>query len=124
GEWLTVRDCQIEKRGNFFRFPSPAVQPRTTSDTIAELDQTLREAVRRQLVADVPVAAFLSGGVDSSVVVAFARQESEAPLDCFTIRLADSDSEYDGMVTDLPYARQVAQHLGVTLHEVEVDNVR
>jgi asparagine synthase (glutamine-hydrolysing) len=124
GEWLNIRDGHIKQRGYFYQLPSPAVEARTVQDTISQLDAKLRSAVRRQLVSDVPVAAFLSGGVDSSAVVAMAQQASVKPLDCFTIRLTGSDSDADGMVADLPYARSVAQHLGVRLNEIEVDASR
>jgi asparagine synthase (glutamine-hydrolysing) len=77
----------------------------------------LRRAVQRQLVADVPVGAFLSGGLDSSAIVAFAREQQSA-LDCFTIVAEGGDDA--GETSDLPYARRVARHLGVRLHEVPV----
>jgi asparagine synthase (glutamine-hydrolysing) len=79
----------------------------------------LRTAVQRQLVADVPVGAFLSGGLDSSSIVAMAK-ESAPDIECFTIALS---GELDaGFTDDLPYARRVAKHLGVRLHEVAVDS--
>jgi asparagine synthase (glutamine-hydrolysing) len=73
------------------------------------------------MVADVPVGAFLSGGLDSSAVVAMAREVSPR-IDCFTI---DTGSNRDAGVTDdLPYARQVAKHLCLKLHEIRVDSAR
>lgn len=78
----------------------------------------LRRAVHRQLVADVPVGAFLSGGLDSSAVVAFAREQM-ADLHCFTIeQVGGADA---GDADDLPYAQRVAQHLDVELDVVRVD---
>jgi asparagine synthase (glutamine-hydrolysing) len=70
------------------------------------VDATLAECVRSQLVADVPVGAFLSGGVDSSLVAAHMGK-----LEAFAIGF--DDPSYD----ELPFARRVAQQLGVTLHE-------
>jgi asparagine synthase (glutamine-hydrolysing) len=78
----------------------------------------LRVAVHRQLVADVPVGAFLSGGLDSSAVVAFAR-EVAPDIRCFTIEAVGGEG--DGFSDDLPYARRVAAHLGVSLNVVRVD---
>jgi asparagine synthase (glutamine-hydrolysing) len=66
------------------------------------------------------VGAFLSGGLDSSAVVAFAR-EKVPDIDCFTIA---PDRQDKGDTSDLPYARRVAKHLGVPLHEVEIDSAR
>lgn len=124
GQWLTVRDGRIDKRGTFYRLPGPAVRSESAEQTINDLDSTLRAAVERQLVSDVPVAAFLSGGVDSSAVVALAQRKAREPLECFTIRYDDDGSQQDGMVADLPYARSVAKHLGVKLHEVHVDSAQ
>ena len=73
------------------------------------------------MVADVPVGAFLSGGLDSSAVVAMARELSP-DIACFTI---DTGAIREaGVAEDLPYARQVARHLGVRLHEIKVDSSR
>jgi asparagine synthase (glutamine-hydrolysing) len=77
--------------------------------------------VHRQLVSDVPVGAFLSGGLDSSSVVAMAREVSPE-IECFTI---DTGGVRDvGFMDDLPHARRVAAHLGVRLHEIRVDSSR
>jgi asparagine synthase (glutamine-hydrolysing) len=70
------------------------------------------------MVADVPVGAFLSGGLDSSSIVAFAREICPG-LQCFTIELSKLGA--DGFADDLPYARQVAQHLGVPLQVIQVN---
>ncbi|MCF8177766.1 MAG: asparagine synthase (glutamine-hydrolyzing) [Sulfuritalea sp.] len=90
-------------------------------EAVRKVQTTLRNAVHRQLVADVPVGAFLSGGLDSSAVVAMAREVSPE-IECFTI---DTGEVRDtGVTDDLPYARQVAKHLGVKLHEIRVDSLR
>lgn len=79
----------------------------------ARLRETLAAAVRRRLVADVEVGAFLSGGVDSSLVVALAAEAAGTPPRTFTIGFADAS--YD----ERDYAREVARHLG-TRHTEEV----
>jgi asparagine synthase (glutamine-hydrolysing) len=90
-------------------------------EAIHQVQDGLRTAVHRQMVADVPLGAFLSGGLDSSAVVAMAREVSP-DIDCFTI---DTGAIRDAGVTDdLPYARRVAKHLGVKLHEIQVDSSR
>jgi asparagine synthase (glutamine-hydrolysing) len=71
------------------------------------------------MIADVPVGAFLSGGLDSSAIVAFAR-EINSNICCFTIDGANSQNE--GMVDDLPYAKQVAAHLQVPLEVVKINS--
>jgi asparagine synthase (glutamine-hydrolysing) len=80
------------------------------SDWVERVDAKLRECVRRQLVSDVPLGAFLSGGVDSSLIVA-AMGEARA----FSIGF--EDSSYD----ELPWARRVADRLGVDLTSEIVD---
>lgn len=85
-----------------------------------ELRELVDRCVERQLVADVPVGAFLSGGVDSSAVVAAARA-SAPDLRCFTI---DTGQGEQGATDDLPYARRAAAALGVKLDEVSVDAAR
>jgi asparagine synthase (glutamine-hydrolysing) len=90
-------------------------------DAIDATRAVIARAVERQMVADVPVGAFLSGGLDSSAVVAFARQHDRAkPLRCFTIGFSDGKTASEGVADDLPYARRAARHLGVELDEVTV----
>jgi asparagine synthase (glutamine-hydrolysing) len=79
----------------------------------------LKEAVQRQMVSDVPVGAFLSGGLDSSSVVAFAR-ELNPGIRCFTIQA--TNWELDEVTDDLPYAVEVARHLNVPLEIVPIDS--
>jgi asparagine synthase (glutamine-hydrolysing) len=66
------------------------------------LRTALRRAVSRQLMADVPLGAFLSGGIDSSTLVAFMSEASTQPVNSFSIGFAD------GTYNELPYAREVA----------------
>lgn len=78
----------------------------TAAEAVDELERLLRRSVRRRLVADVPVGAFLSGGIDSSTVVAIAQQESSQPVRTFTI--GSTDRDYD----ESSDAAEVAAHLG------------
>ncbi|CAG0909029.1 unnamed protein product, partial [Cyprideis torosa] len=93
----------------------------TQTEAIRGTEQHLRQAVQRQMVADVPVGAFLSGGLDSSSIVAFAREQSPN-IHCFTIEATGSSEE--GIADDLPYAHRVAQHLNVPLEIVRIDAAR
>lgn len=123
GQAMWVEDGNVLRTWRYYDLPYAAA-PEATPDYNQAVDQvreSLRTAVRRQLVADVPVGAFLSGGLDSSAVVALARQaDPAAARDCFTISFKGGESAYEGFVSDLPYARRVARHLGVRLHEVSV----
>ncbi len=77
----------------------------------------LEAAVHRQLVSDVPVGSFLSGGLDSSAVVAFAARHHPS-IACYTIDQEGGGD--DGVPSDLPYATAVANHIGVPLHVVRL----
>jgi asparagine synthase (glutamine-hydrolysing) len=123
GEAMVVRDGRIERRWTWYRLPVfRGIRPHLNEqDVIDGTVERVRLAVHRQMVADVPVGAFLSGGLDSSAVVAFAREQNPE-IRCFTIDVAGGQE--DGTTDDLPYARRVAQHLGVALEVVRVDAER
>ena len=80
------------------------------------LETTLSSAISGQLMSDVPLGALLSGGIDSSLVVALAQQRSEHPLKTFTIAFKEQD------FNESHYARAVATHLGTDHHELELDS--
>ena len=118
GAAILVRDGGIERRWTYWRPPSYA--PRSgwrASDCAAELNALLRTSVRRQMVSDAPLGAFLSGGFDSSAIVAAAR-ESDPDIGCFTIAL--SGRRRKGRLT-ISLAQMVARHLNVGLDVVHVD---
>jgi asparagine synthase (glutamine-hydrolysing) len=121
GDALLVQGGRITRQWHWA--DNPALQPivvRSDAVAIAQVREAVRTAVQRQMVADVSVGAFLSGGLDSSAVVALARQAvPETRLQCFTIAMDAAGEQQEGIVSDLPYARAVAAHLDVDLHVVQ-----
>ena len=87
-------------------------------EAIHGVKSNLKLAVEKQIISDVPVGAFLSGGLDSSAIVSIAR-EYVTDIPCFTIDIG-KDRE-SGATQDLPFAKMAAKHLGLKLHQVSVN---
>ena len=122
GHFLIVRKGKIVADKQYYDIP---VQPKNTpsnlnyNDFVAETKHKVEVAVQRQMVSDVPIGAFLSGGLDSSSIVACMRKiEPDIDIDCFTIKSKNEGSE--GFASDFVYANKVARHLNVKLNTVEV----
>ncbi len=119
GYAMIVRGGRVARRWAYYDIPMDGRRDGRPEEAIAEeLRARFQEAVRRQLVSDVPVGAFLSGGVDSTAVVAAMRAAGATPH-CFAIGFG---AGYDGGENpdDLPYARQAARQLGVPLTEIVI----
>jgi asparagine synthase (glutamine-hydrolysing) len=121
GHAMMVRSGKIDREWSFYSLPfDEPIEPMRIEDAAARVRSAVHAAVKRQMVADVPVGAFLSGGLDSSAVVAFAREYSRKKMQCFTIAFRGDSLRDEGLADDLPYARRVAEHLDVDLHTIDV----
>jgi asparagine synthase (glutamine-hydrolysing) len=122
GHAMLVRDGSIVRTWGYYELPYAGERDSGSETEIAaRLGQAVEEAVARQLVADVPVGAFLSGGLDSSAVVAMMRRAAPGMVPrCYSIGWAGA-REFEGQPSDLPHARRVAAALGVNLQEIQVD---
>jgi asparagine synthase (glutamine-hydrolysing) len=79
-----------------------------------ELDTLLTDAISKQLMSDVPIGTFLSGGTDSSIVTAIASKVSANKINSYSIAVTD------GKINEAPYAAAVAKHLGTNHHELPI----
>jgi len=121
GKAMLLRGGRLVREWRFAALPAtPSREPQPVGETVERVRALMDQAVSRQLLSDVPVGAFLSGGLDSTSVVAFARRHyvHEDRMQCFTLGQSDAD---DGFVSDLPYAQTAAQQMDVRLNEVAVD---
>jgi asparagine synthase (glutamine-hydrolysing) len=111
--YLVLEGDRLEVRRYWeLRYTPKRAEP--AADLLAELEARLREAVRLRLISDVPLGAFLSGGVDSSGVVALMTAVGTGPVRTFSIGFPEA--EYD----ELRYARMVAERFGTQHQELVV----
>ena len=110
GHWLRWRRGEIESK----RYWQPDFTKKldiTEEEAGERTVEILREAVRVRLMSEVPLGAFLSGGIDSSAVVALMAQESSTPVKTFSIGFDEQD------FSELHHARRIAEHVGADHHE-------
>jgi asparagine synthase (glutamine-hydrolysing) len=113
GHVLTWRDGRAEVR-EYWRIAPQEPFTGTEDEAVEALRGVLKDAVRSHMVSDVPLGAFLSGGVDSSAVVAFMAEASDRPVRTFSIGF--DEPQFD----ELEHARAVARHFGTEHHEFVV----
>ena len=102
------------------RYWNPATAAaRAQAGPRADLRAVLEASVTAHLVADVPVASFLSGGLDSSIITALAHVHNPG-IEAYSIAFRAQDNRLEAMPDDARYARIMARHLGIELHEIEI----
>ncbi len=112
-----ARGVELRRYSSFSYSPANGL---SRDDAVAGLRQLLESAVERQLVSDVPVGTFLSGGLDSTLITALAARRRDGDLDGYTITYPAEDNLVDGFDDDAPHARAAALALGVRLREIEI----
>jgi asparagine synthase (glutamine-hydrolysing) len=117
GGWLEYSQDGTLREGIYWKLPAPASEPPpglTESAARLKLRDQFDEAVRIRMLADVPLGAFLSGGIDSSSVVASMALQSPEPVKTFSIGFEEA------ACNELPYASLVARKYGTDHHEILV----
>ncbi|MCU1246933.1 MAG: asnB-1, partial [Acidobacteria bacterium] len=122
GEAMLVREGRIAERWCYYDLPYGRPPFEASEEELTEqLRELFAATVERQLVADVPVGSFLSGGLDSSAIVAMMRRQRPTErFRCYCIGFAEGEGSDAGAPADLPYAQRVAEHLGVDLRTLIV----
>jgi asparagine synthase (glutamine-hydrolysing) len=117
GTWLTYDRNGTVTTGRYWRPPVPGVRDKSAAseaETAAEVRRKFDESVRIRMIADVPLGAFLSGGIDSSSVVASMALQSSEPIRTFSIGFEES------AFNELPFAAMVARAYHTDHHEIVV----
>ena len=115
GHTLVWRNGEIRTRRYWdLRFEAEAEETRPDAELIVEYHDRLKEAVRLRLMADVPLGAFLSGGIDSATITALMSQLVDEPIKTFSVGFAEREAN------ELAYARLVAKAFKTDHHEVLV----
>ena len=111
---LTWREGTVEIRQYWDLHFVPTGADRTERQLVDEYHERLREAVRLRLMADVPLGAFLSGGIDSAAITALMSELVAEPVKTFSVAFAEREAN------ELAYARMVATRFGTDHHEIVV----
>jgi asparagine synthase (glutamine-hydrolysing) len=111
GHFLIADSSGVRTRA-YWDIPAEEEMPRAAKEVADEVVERLRESVRLRLIADVPLGVFLSGGTDSSAVVALMTELEARPLRTFSVGF--EEPEY----SELPYARAVARRFATQHHEL------
>jgi asparagine synthase (glutamine-hydrolysing) len=112
GHWREGKPLEVKR---YWHLSYSSKSARKETDLLDELDHLVRDAVKRRLISDVPLGAFLSGGVDSSLIVGVMSALGAGPVEA--VHVGFDDPAYD----ERPYAREVAAKWGARLHEHVMD---
>jgi len=119
GHLLTLRDNELKVRQWWDTSFDQIEEGRSEAWWQEQVLETLDRVVKLEMVADVPLGSFLSGGIDSSSIVAMMKRHSNGrPVETYTIGIAAEDLRYDIIPDDVEWARRVNQQLETDYHEI------
>ena len=118
GSWMSFDSDGTTREGRYWRMPKPTPEPvegETEAQACEHIREQFDESVRIRLISDVPLGAFLSGGIDSSSVVASMALQTKEPVKTFSIGFKEAE------FNELPYARLLADRYKTEHHEIMVN---
>lgn len=115
GHYWVIENGRVQEQ-EYWDVPTAAVDNSSEEECVEKIREKLMESVRIRMISDVPLGAFLSGGIDSSAIVAAMARLSDQPVKTYSIGFEGPDSFYN----ELPYARVVAKEFGTDHHEIIV----
>lgn len=119
GCWAEISPNEGFRLHRFWKPEEELTGPMGRDVDIPTLREIIEDSIAAHMVADVPVATFLSGGLDSSFVTVIAARLNRK-IESYTISFRKEDQRFEAMPDDLYYARKVAQQHGIKLHEIEI----
>lgn len=111
---LENSDFRIKSYWDIFPFENVHI---SENDAIEKLDYLIQDSVRLQMIADVPVGIFLSGGLDSSIIAASMRKNTNNDIHSFTIKFAEEDQRFEKLADDSYYSKLMADKFNFIHHE-------
>jgi len=119
GHWAEILPDGTYRQACYFDPQREFIHDSYKEIDVADLRAVIEDSVAAHMVADVPVSAFLSGGLDSSLITAIAARQGHA-IEGYTIAFREEDQKLEAMPDDLFYARQIAKTYDIKLHEIEI----
>ena len=117
GTMLEVTAAGVSER-TYWEIPARVDAPRSEDEYLETLRELLRDSVRRRLLSEVPLGAFLSGGIDSSVIVGLMTEALARPVQTFSVGF-----KVAGGYDESPHAARVAKHFGADHHTLVVESM-
>jgi asparagine synthase (glutamine-hydrolysing) len=115
GHYMVVEKGQVREQ-QYWDVPAGPIEIRSEDEWVERVREKLLESIRVRMVSDVPLGAFLSGGIDSSAIVAAMANMTDRPVKTYSIGFEGADRFYN----ELPYARIVADAFATDHHEIIV----